>query len=542
MSVANVNNSNPDNEKRTISWLPLIVVCVAQIGTSGDNSVLSFATSQFIQNLHASMDQVQLANIVYSLLAGALMVFGGMLGIAKGFKKVFLAGAAFCAIGELVAVLTPNMLVMVWGARTITGFGAALMIPSVLGIIVSLYQGVDRVLAFGAVGSATGIAIIVMPVGAGFIMDSSGYEAAFGAMVTWFTVVFIVGFFLIPEIKPNRLRVDYSGALFTFIGLVLFIIGCSKISVWGFIAPMSAPFTVLGISPALPMIVLGVIVMVLTLVYEKNVEKAKGAALIPQSFIRTRQVRDGLYVTGLIFAVVGVCLFILPAWVQVVVAQSSTKSAVIIVYLAVPMIVLSLVLPKKYSWLSPRGVVMVSSVLILLGFLVLIAALEPADYSSLVYPGMFLCGLGLGGYSAQSAMIVAAALNSRDAAQSGGVQCSIRNVWQAAGVAIIGAVFLFGMTANFKSRIEESTLPPQIKQTVASYKVVNVESTASMQVRMQATGAAAEDVAKAVSIYQQAQVSSGRYAFIAAFIMVLLHIPGFIGIQTKGWSERKKKA
>ncbi|EGB0328598.1 TPA: MFS transporter [Salmonella enterica subsp. enterica serovar Poona] len=175
---------NKVNDKN-ISSISLIVLCLAQIGTSGDNSVLSFATSQLIQNMNASMDQVQTANIVYSLLTGAMMVFGGMSGIAWGFRRVFLSGAALCAVGELMAVLAPDMEIFVWGARTITRLGAALMIPSVLGIIVSIYQGKERVFAFGAIGSATGIAVIVMPVGAGFIMDTAGYQTAFTIMSVW---------------------------------------------------------------------------------------------------------------------------------------------------------------------------------------------------------------------------------------------------------------------------------------------------------------------------------------------------------------------
>ncbi|MCV5918296.1 MFS transporter, partial [Escherichia coli] len=63
-----------------------------------------------------------------------------------------------------------------------------------------------------------------------------------------------------------------------------------------------------------------------------------------------------------------------------------------------------------------------------------------------MYAGLLLLGCGQGGYASQSAMIVASALNPRAAAQSGGIQCSTRNVWQAAGVAIIGAVLLFSST------------------------------------------------------------------------------------------------
>lgn len=43
--------------KNAMMWLPLIVVCIAQVGTSGDNSVLSMSTNEFITKLGASMDR-----------------------------------------------------------------------------------------------------------------------------------------------------------------------------------------------------------------------------------------------------------------------------------------------------------------------------------------------------------------------------------------------------------------------------------------------------------------------------------------------------
>ena len=67
-----------------------------QIGTSGDNAVLSVATNALISALHASMNDIQLANMVYSLCAGAFMVAGGMLGIIIGIGSVI----AIVSIGD----------------------------------------------------------------------------------------------------------------------------------------------------------------------------------------------------------------------------------------------------------------------------------------------------------------------------------------------------------------------------------------------------------------------------------------------------------
>ncbi|EPG0367455.1 MFS transporter [Photobacterium damselae] len=526
--------------KNMMMWLPLIVVCIAQVGTSGDNSVLSMSTNEFISKLGASMDQVQLANIVYSLLAGALMVFGGMLGIAKGFKRIFMTGAALCAVGEALAVIAPNMVILIWGARSMTGLGAALMIPSVLGIIVSLYEGKERAVAFGGVGAATGFAAVIMPIGAGLIIDLSGYQAAFSTMSIWFVAVFIAAWKIIPNIKPAQMRVDYIGTVIASLGLLAFIIGCSKISVWGLIEPMDTPMTVFGISPALPLALLGIVIMFVTMKIEKGIEEKHGAALIPQSFIHTRQVRNGLYVTGLIFAVFGAAFFVTLSWIMVVAGKGGIETGLSMAVMAGPMIILSLGIPKKASHLSPRMVVLVSTGLVILGAILMLNSLLPDGFEPIqMYLGLALLGAGQGGYASQSAMIVASALNPRDAAQSGGIQCSTRNVWQAAGVAIIGAVLLFSSTAIFKNQIERSTVSSVVKEYVAQTPVHGFMANDAMTEKLKNIGAIDEDIEHALTIYKATRIESAQWAFWSLVLFVALHIPGFMGIPTQGWTSKK---
>lgn len=53
---------------------------------------------------------------------------------------------------------------------------------------------------------------------------------------------------------------------------------------------------------------------------------------------------------------------------------------------------------------------------------------------------------------------MALAVNERDASQSGGIQTTMRNVGQAIGVAAIGAVLLFGITANIDNAMADSPI------------------------------------------------------------------------------------
>ena len=141
--------------------LPILVLILAQMGTSGDNGALSLAATALTTDLGATVADIQLANMVYSLMAGAFMIAGGMMGTIIGWKKNFRMGALMCAAGEVVLAMAPNMAVFIWGGRTLVGFGASFMIPSVLGLVPKIYHGKNRVLAFGCIGAASGLSALL---------------------------------------------------------------------------------------------------------------------------------------------------------------------------------------------------------------------------------------------------------------------------------------------------------------------------------------------------------------------------------------------
>ena len=278
-------------QKKQMIYLPLLVLMFTQIGTSGDNAVLSVATNALITALHASMNDIQLANMVYSLCAGAFMVAGGMLGIIIGWKKNFRIGVILAIVGELMLAISTNVVMFTWGGRLLVGLGASFMIPSVLGLIPGIYSGKERVFAFGAIGAATGIAAAAGPIVAGFLLDAFGFRVAFGALAVYFLLI-LIGSYAIPDVERSaqRLKMDVRGTIVAALGLFLFLIGISKISVWGLIMPLQAPFTVFGISPSLPLAALGIIVLALLVVMEKSIEQKNGCALLPSSFLKSAQV------------------------------------------------------------------------------------------------------------------------------------------------------------------------------------------------------------------------------------------------------------
>lgn len=446
-------------------YLPLVVLMLTQIGTSGDNAILSVATNSLIVALHANMSDIQLANMVYSLCAGAFMVAGGMLGIIIGWKKNFRIGIILAIVGEIVLAMSGNVMMFTWGGRLLVGLGASFMIPSVLGLIPGIYQGKDRVVAFGAIGAATGIAAAAGPIIAGLLIDNLGFRVAFGALAFYFAVI-LAGSFFIPDLalSAKRLKLDVAGIVVAAVGLFLFLIGVSKVSVWGLIAPLNAPFTVFGISPALPLSIVGIIVLIILIPIEKTVEAKNGCALIPASFLKTPQVRAGLLASATVFLFLGGTVMLVNPYLQLVGGFSAVRTGVAMISFGLPMFLASMGIPKYFSSVHPRKILIIGYIVLAASVIPMACSLETDGVNFWMYIGLIMSGIGQGFLSAQASNVVALAVNERDAQQSGGIQATARNVGQAIGVAILGMVMLFTINSNLDHQMgKDSLISPQIR-------------------------------------------------------------------------------
>ncbi len=518
-----------------MKWLPLLVLCLAQLSTSGDNATLSIATGALVADLHASMDLVNIANAMYSLAAGSLMVAAGMIGLIVGWKKTFRIGCGLLFLAELTAYFSPNMEVFTYGARLLSGVGGSFMIPSVLGIIASNYKGPQQAVAFGAIGAASGVSFAAGPIICGLLVDHLGWRAAFAAIAGLCIVIF-AGSFLVPTpAKPERkVTFDLPGVLLTVIGLFSLILGFLKVSSWGLITPFNAPFTVMGISPAPVLVVFGLIVLAIMLKWERYREEKVGSALIPLSFLRTPQVRNGLYLTAFIFLAYGSGIFVTVSFVQVVAGLNGIETGLLILPFALGVVIFSLGLPVVYKNANSKRMCQLALLIGTLGSVLCIFGFEPSDFSFIVPVGMCLIGVSMGIVSAYSSYIVTSGLPSRDAQQSGGVQATSRNVGQAIGVAVCGMVMLTAITMSVQDAARSDTqLSSDTRTKVADITVIPYLSDSAFSKLMLDHGINQTDVAPLTTVYKTARLNATRAGMVATAIMTLLFLFGTRNLPTR---------
>ncbi len=523
--------------------LPIIVLILAQMGTSGDNGAVAIAANALTEHLGASMGDIQMANMVYSLMAGAFMIAGGLMGTIIGWKRNFRIGALLCAAGEVVMALAPTMGAFIWGGRVLVGFGASFMIPSVLGLVPKIYQPQQRVLAFGCIGAASGLSAL-LPLFLGIVMQFFGYKVTFLVLACYFLLVFLLSFKL-PAISQDEkgLKFDGLGVGMAAMGLFAFLIGVSKISEWGLVAPFAnAPFTVFGYSPALFLAVLGLIVLAVLLKVEKKVEEKNGICLIPQSFTHTPQVVAGLVASALTFFFMGVQGILMGPYLQLVANWSPIDVGAISLVTGIPTFAFAIGIPKMFPKANPRRVISA-------GYIIMAAALMTMRYSITmdgviawgIYLGSFIAGVGAGTVSAQANNVVALAVNDRDAAQSGGIQTTMRNVGQAIGVAVLGAVLMFGISSNMSSLAMEKGVNPAAVQEVVKMNITLAgnDRFAEQTKDIQMSDAEREALTES---YISARYTSTRRAYMVGAIITVAGVltTPWITVFAKEKSEDKK--
>lgn len=513
-------SSKQDSGKEVFLALPLLFLVLAQLGTSGDNAVLNVATKPIMDSLGASVADMQLANMLYSLCAGCFMVVGGMMGIIIGWNKNFKIGAALCLAGEVVLATATNISLFTWVGRSLVGIGGSILIPSVLGLVVALFKGKNRAIAFGFIGAATGLSMVA-PLVAGFIIDKMGWRAAFWAMAAYFAVV-LMGALVIPKTKKSGgLKMDYIGAILASLGLFMVLIATSRISKWGLVKPLS-DFKIFGISPALPLIISGLIVLVGLMKYEAYREKQEGSALLPKSFFAVPQARSGLTLNAIIFFTGGGVNMVMIPYLQIVGGFSPTQTGLLLLVMAIPMFISSIIIPKYLGNLSVKLTVLWSILLTGAGIILMAFSLTPAGINLPLYIiSNATFGFMVGIIACHASNVIAQAIEDRDAQQSGGVQATSRNVGQAIAIAFIGMIVLFSLPMTFKHISKGADITAESRQAVESIEILRFNNDARVRAELEKTITNTEDLDKLIDVNADARLLSSRIALITLGALVM---------------------
>ena len=190
-------------------WAALLVLMLPVLLVSVDNTVLSFALPEISIALRPTGAEQLWIIDVYPLVLAGLLVTMGTLGDRFGRRKLLLIGAIGFAAVSALAAFAPTAGLLI-AARALLGFFGAMLMPSTLSLLRSIFQNRDqRRMAIAVWASAFSAGSALGPIVGGFLLEHFAWGSVFLIAVPVLIPLLVAAPLLVPESRdPNPGRID----------------------------------------------------------------------------------------------------------------------------------------------------------------------------------------------------------------------------------------------------------------------------------------------------------------------------------------------
>ncbi len=201
-------------ERHGLRANPFAALTVLSLGlfmTLLDVTIVNVAIPQLLDSLDASIDEALWVINAYILVLGVFLITAGRLGDIYGPRNVYLVGTALFTAASAACGLSnsPGALI---AARAVQGFGAALLTPQPLAIVVPLFPPERRGAAFSINGVVAGVAAISGPTLGGVIVTHWDWRGIFFVNVPVGLASMALTLWIVPDLRSGRRhRLDLSG-------------------------------------------------------------------------------------------------------------------------------------------------------------------------------------------------------------------------------------------------------------------------------------------------------------------------------------------
>jgi EmrB/QacA subfamily drug resistance transporter len=400
-----------------------------------DQTVINVALPALRDDLGGSLAHQQWVVEAYLLLLAALLLVGGSLGDLYGRRRIFAIGVAGFGTASLVCAAAPTIEVLI-GARALQGAFGALLVPSSLAIITTVYAAGERAAAIGSWTAGTSTAIAVGPPLGGLLVDTISWRVIFAMNVPLVLGCLWLIARAVPEIPgERRQQIDVPGAVLSLLGLA----GPTYALIQQPQAGWSDP------SVWLPLVG-GIGALAAFILYERRAP----APMLPPSIFASRNFAVGNVVTLSAYAGLGAASFFIAIFLQQIAGYSAFEAGIATLPITLLLIALSRRFGALATRIGPRLLMTAGPVIGGIGMIAFTRVDERGAYLSDVLPATVLFGLGLAMTVAPLTATVLQAAERRHAGIASGVNNAIARVAGLLAIAAVGAV----VSGHFGSAVD----------------------------------------------------------------------------------------
>jgi EmrB/QacA subfamily drug resistance transporter len=390
-----------------------------------DATVVNVALPSIRDDLGGGLAGQQWVSNAYLLTLGSLILVAGSLGDLYGERRVFSIGVGGFGVVSVLCAVAPSIEVLILG-RALQGVFGALLTPSALAVIISVFPADERGGAIGSWTAWSGIAMVIGPLAGGWLVDAASWRWIFAINVPFVLITLALVAVAVPKASGRReVRLDWLGALLTVLGLagpVLALIRQPEAG-WG--------------SPEVWAVGLGGIALLVAFVIH---ERRTPEPMLPLDLFKRRNFTFGNLQTFAMYGGLGAMFFFLTLFLQQVAGYEALEAGIATIPTTLVMFTLSKRAGRLADRYGPRLFMGVGPLISAVGVALMMRLDEDIDYWTELFPALIVFSLGLVATVTPLTATVLADADEHNAGIASGVNNAIARVAGLLCVAAIGAV------------------------------------------------------------------------------------------------------
>jgi EmrB/QacA subfamily drug resistance transporter len=408
-------------------WWALALLCMAQFMVVLDASIVNIALPSIGEDVGISQENLSWVVNGYVLTFGGFLLLGGRMADLLGRRRIFMAGLVIVAVASLFAGFAPNEGTLI-AARAAQGLGAAIIAPSALSIVTTIFRdGSERNKALGAWGAVAGSGGAAGVLLGGVLTDGLGWE-----WVMWVNVpVALIVLALTPQLIPES-RSESQTRHFDLAGAVTVTAGLSLL-VYAIVDAESAGW---GSTQTIGLLALAVALLgVFTLI-----EMRSQAPLVPFRIFQKRTLTGanavGLMVGGSLFAM----FFFITLYMQQVLDYSPIKAGLSYLPLALAIIISAGVASQLVTRIGFKPVLAIGLVLVAAGLVWFSQISVDGGFTTDILGPSLLAAVGLGFAFVTTTIAAVSGIQDTEQGLASGLINTSQQIGGALGLAVLATI------------------------------------------------------------------------------------------------------
>ncbi|MGW5518413.1 MFS transporter [Nocardia africana] len=408
--------------------LVLGICCLSLLIVGVDNTIVTIALPAIRSDLHASFAAAQWTVDAYQLVLGTLLLTAGATADRWGRRRTLQTGLAIFTVASVLCSAAPSTGWLII-FRVLQATGGSMMNPVALAIVSRAYPDpARRARAFGVWSGVYGLSMAIGPILGGVLVGSLGWRSVFWVNLPIGVAAIALCALFVPEsaATPPR-RADPVGQVLVVVVLA------------------SATYAIIegraigGTAVAVVMAVAAVAAVALV-----RYELRHPEPLIDPRLFARRGFAGGVVMALIGMAAAGGYLWVTTFYLQDARGLSAAAAGIFLLPIAMTVLLVAPISGRLTATYGPRIPLLLSGFGIAAAALVL-TGLTPATSGWSVVVSFVMFGVGFGMLNAPITATTVAGMSPEQAGVASAAASTGRQVGQALGVAVIGAVVVPGI-------------------------------------------------------------------------------------------------